>query len=187
MILADRAARNQLGVQHLVALAETLQIPVVDLGGRMNFPTTHHLNLSDQKRALVRDADVILMLDVGDPWGQLNTVEEPMRTTRSLSRADVKAITIGFGESSIRSNYQDFQRFLSVDLAIHGEVQASMPVLTEHICQLATPAQRSSASQRREPMQKRWSQQPQSAKDAAALAGMPRPSAPHAWPWNLGT
>jgi acetolactate synthase I/II/III large subunit len=169
LILADRAARDQEGVKHLVALAETLQIPVVDLGGRMNFPNTHHLNHSDLKRALVRDADVILMLDVGDPWGQLNAVEEPMRTTRSLSRADVKVITIGFGESAIRSNYQDFQRFLSVDLAIHGEAQASMPVLTEHILKLATPAQRSAAAERREPMQKRWDRQLQSAKDAAAL------------------
>jgi acetolactate synthase I/II/III large subunit len=169
LILADRAARDQEGVKHLAALAETLQIPVVDLGGRMNFPNTHHLNHSDLKRALVRDADVVLMLDVGDPWGQLNTVEEPMRTTRSLSRADVKVITIGFGESAIRSNYQDFQRFLSVDLAIHGEAQASMPVLTEHILKLATPAQRSAAAERREPMQKRWDRQLQSAKDAAAL------------------
>ncbi|MEY4075832.1 MAG: Acetolactate synthase, partial [Pseudomonadota bacterium] len=61
VILADRATRNQEGVKALVKLAESLQAPVVDLGGRMNFPNTHHLCLSDQKRALVRDADVILM------------------------------------------------------------------------------------------------------------------------------
>jgi acetolactate synthase I/II/III large subunit len=169
VIIADRAARSQEGVTHLVALAEALQAPVVDLGGRMNFPNTHPLNHSDRRRQLVRDADVVLMLDVGDPWGQLNTVEEPMRTTRALSRADVKVITIGFGESAIRSNYQDFQRFLSVDLAIHGEAQASMPVLTEQLLKQATSTQRSSIAARREPMQQRWNQQLKAAQDAAAL------------------
>ena len=33
-------------------LAETLQAPVVDQGGRMNFPTRHPLNLSDNGRQL---------------------------------------------------------------------------------------------------------------------------------------
>ncbi len=169
VIIADRAARSQEGVTRLVALAEALQAPVVDLGGRMNFPNTHHLNHSDRRRQLVRDADVVLMLDVGDPWGQLNTVEEPFRTTRSLSHPDVRVITIGLGESSIRSNYQDFQRFLSVELAINGEAQASMPVLTEQLLKQATPAQRSSIAARREPMQQRWNQQLKAAQDAAAL------------------
>lgn len=169
VILADRAARSQEGVTALVALAEALQAPVVDLGGRMNFPSTHHLNHSDRRRALMRDADVVLMLEVADPWGQLNAVVEPARTTQSLSRTDVKVITLGFGESAIRSNYQDFQRFLSVELAIHGEAQASMPLLTEHLQKQMTAAQRTAIAARREPMQKAWDRQLQSAKEAAAL------------------
>src|SRR5690242_848084 len=35
VIIADRCARTPEGVKHLVALAEALQAPVVDLGGRM--------------------------------------------------------------------------------------------------------------------------------------------------------
>ncbi len=142
------AARLLLGAKNPVILAEALQAPVVDLGGRMNFPTTHHLNHSDRKRALVRDADVVLMLEVGDPWGQLNAVVEPARTTQSLSRPDVKVITLGFGESAIRSNYQDFQRFLSVELAIHGEAQTSMPLLTEHLQKQITATQRTAIAAR---------------------------------------
>jgi benzoylformate decarboxylase/acetolactate synthase-1/2/3 large subunit len=114
VIIADRAARNQEGVSALVKLAESLQAPVVDLGGRMNFPNTHHLCLSDLKRSLVRDADVILMLEVADPWGQVNTLTDPFKTVQSASKPDVKIITIGMNDVSIRSNYQDFQRFLSV-------------------------------------------------------------------------
>ncbi|MEY3427817.1 MAG: Acetolactate synthase [Pseudomonadota bacterium] len=168
VILADRAARNQEGVKALVKLAESLQAPVVDLGGRMNFPNTHHLCLSDQKRALVRDADVILMLEVYDPWGQVNGLSDPFKTVRPQAKSDVKIITVGMNDVSIRSNYQDFQRFLSVEMAIPGEAQASMPVLTEYILKNATAAQKASFEARKEPMKKRWEQQLKSAKEAAA-------------------
>ena len=169
VIIADRAARNQEGVSALVKLAESLQAPVVDLGGRMNFPNTHHLCLSDLKRSLVRDADVILMLEVADPWGQVNTLTDPFKTVQSASKPDVKIITIGMNDVSIRSNYQDFQRFLSVEMAIPGEAQASMPVITEFILKNATAAQKTAFEARREPMKKRWDRQLQDAKEGAAL------------------
>jgi thiamine pyrophosphate-dependent acetolactate synthase large subunit-like protein len=170
VILADRAARNQEGVKALVKLAESLQAPVVDLGARMNFPSMHHLCLSDQKRALVREADVILMLEVYDPWGQVNGLSDPFKTVRPEAKSDVKIITIGMNDVSIRSNYQDFQRFLSVEMAIPGEAQASMPILTDYILKNATAAQKTSFEARREPMKKRWDQQLKSAKESAALA-----------------
>ena len=44
VIVVERAARNQEGVQRLVRFAETLNAPVIDLGARMNFPTTHYLS-----------------------------------------------------------------------------------------------------------------------------------------------
>ncbi len=169
VIMADRAARNQDGVKALVKLAESLQAPVIDLGGRMNFPNTHHLCLSDQKRALVRDADVILMLEVYDPWGQVNGLSDPFKTVRPEAKADVKIITIGMNDVSIRSNYQDFQRFLSVEMAIPGEAQASMPVLTDYILKNTTSAQKTSFEARRELMKKRWDKQLQDAKEGAAL------------------
>ena len=51
VIVADRYAGGQAGIDHLVELAETLQCAVVDLGGRMNFPSRHPLNQSDRARA----------------------------------------------------------------------------------------------------------------------------------------
>src|SRR3989441_3946398 len=52
VIIADRAARSQAGVRRMVELAEALNAPVVDLGSRMNFPTTHYLCRSEDGRAL---------------------------------------------------------------------------------------------------------------------------------------
>jgi thiamine pyrophosphate-dependent acetolactate synthase large subunit-like protein len=169
VIIADRAARNQEGVKALVKLAESLQAPVIDLGGRMNFPNTHHLCLSDLKRPLVRDADVILMLEVADPWGQVNALSDPFKTVRPEAKPDVKIITIGMNDVSIRSNYQDFQRFLSVEMAIPGEAQASMPILTDYILKNATAAQKTAFEARRDAMKKRWDRQLKDAKEGAAL------------------
>src|ERR1035437_3274349 len=53
VILADRAARTPAGLAHLIELAETLQAPVVDRGGRLNFPTRHPLNQTQRDRALL--------------------------------------------------------------------------------------------------------------------------------------
>jgi acetolactate synthase I/II/III large subunit len=58
VIVADRCARTQAGIDGLVELAEVLQCAVVDLGGRMNFPSRHGLNQSDRARAVIAQADL---------------------------------------------------------------------------------------------------------------------------------
>ncbi|HXM83225.1 MAG TPA: thiamine pyrophosphate-dependent enzyme [Burkholderiales bacterium] len=133
VIIADRAARTQEGVKRMVELAEALNAPVVDLGGRMNFPTTHYLNRSEDGRALVRDADVVLMLEVADPWGQLNTISDPQHQYRRLAKPDVKMIHLTLADNLMKSNYQDAQRFCPCDLSISGDVEASLPALTEAV------------------------------------------------------
>ncbi|HET7669622.1 MAG TPA: thiamine pyrophosphate-binding protein [Burkholderiales bacterium] len=133
VILADRMARDQQGVKWLVELAEALQAPVVDLGGRMNFPTTHYLSQTSRRRDLVRDADVVLMLEVGVPWGEFNSFNDPHKTQRWIAKSDVKIIHISMQDVYIRSNYQDFQRYQYADLAINGDAQASLPALIEEV------------------------------------------------------
>ena len=54
VILVDRYARSQAGMDALVKFAELLQIPVVDNRNRMNFPTQHHLT---SPRAAARSSD----------------------------------------------------------------------------------------------------------------------------------
>jgi thiamine pyrophosphate-dependent acetolactate synthase large subunit-like protein len=139
VIFADRMARDQRGVDALVALAEKLGAPVVDLGGRLNFPNQHALCFSENKRALMRDADVVLLLEVADNWGQFNSFSDPFKVQRYVAKAGVKVINISMQDVYIRSNYQDFQRYLPADLSINGDAQASLPALTEQVSRLATP------------------------------------------------
>src|SRR5215467_7497427 len=133
VILADRASRSQEGIQRLVELAEALNAPVVDIGGRMNFPTTHYLCRSGDRRSLVAQADVALLLEVADPWGQFNTISDPHHEYRRLAKPDVKVIHVSLGDTLTKSNYQDMQRFMPVDLPISGDAQATLPALTEAV------------------------------------------------------
>src|SRR5204862_716659 len=71
VILADYVGRNNDAVMSLVALADLLSIPVIDLGARLNFPNTHSLNLTGRNRELIANADVIMGLDVTDLYGAL--------------------------------------------------------------------------------------------------------------------
>ncbi len=72
VIVVDRAARTPNGVKLLVELAELLQAPVVDQGGRMNMPNTHYLNQTGRGPALIGNADVVLGLELSDYWATVN-------------------------------------------------------------------------------------------------------------------
>ena len=126
VILADRACRSQEGMKRMVELAEALNAPVVDVGGRMNFPTTHYLSRSGDRRSLIGQADVALLLEVADPWGQFNTISDPHHEYRRLSKPDVKAIHISLGDTLTKANYQDMQRFMPVDLAISARCPSDL-------------------------------------------------------------
>ncbi len=148
VIVADRMARNQAGVDALVKLAEALGAPVVDMGGRMNFPNQHPLCHSERRRALMREADVVLLLEVADPWGQFNSFSDPHKIQRFVAKMGVKVINLSMQDVYIRSNYQDFQRYFPADLSINGDAQASLPPLTEQVMKLMTPERQRVAQER---------------------------------------
>ena len=132
VIVADRVARTPAAMKHLVELAETLQAAVIDQGGRMNFPTRHPLNQS-QARAIA-DADVILGLELSDFWGVVNSYRDQLnRTTRSVTKPGAKLISITSGDLYVKSNYQDFQRYAEVDVAIAADAEATLPSLIEAV------------------------------------------------------
>lgn len=169
VIVVERAARNQEGVQRLVRFAETLNAPVIDLGARMNFPTTHYLCQTDRRRELVRGADVILMLEVADPWGEMNSVTDPFKQYRRLASDTVKTITLSFSDVYLKSNYQDFQRFQSINMPISGDVQASLPEFTEQLRRAMDAPRKQALAARTPELRAAWEEMRKRARDAAAI------------------
>ena len=100
----------------LVDLAETLQAPVIDQWGRLNFPTRHPLNHTDNARGLIANADVILGLELTDFWGTVNAYrDQQVRTSRSITKPGTKLISITAGDLYAKGNMQDLQRYPEVD------------------------------------------------------------------------
>jgi len=143
VIICDRMARSQSGMDRLVELAETLQCPVVDTFGRMNFPTRHPLNMSF-RRSVIGQADVVLALEMNDLWGAVNAFHDRIeRTSTPTTKRTAKIVTISSRDLYIKSNYQDFGRYQEVDLAIAGDAEASLPALIEQVKRLVDDTRKS--------------------------------------------
>jgi len=149
VLIADRAARTAAGMKYLVELAETLQAPVIDQGGRMNFPSRHPLNQSSRARALVADADVIVGLELTDFWGAVNTYRDQLeRSSRRITKAGAKLISVTAGDLYMKSNYQDFERYPEIDIAMAADAEATLPALIEAVKRLLTADRRNALQDR---------------------------------------
>lgn len=140
-IVVDRLARSQAGVVSLVQLAEALQAPVIDQAGRMNMPTRHYLNQTRRAGAIIRQADVIMGVEVNDFWGTVNALADVThRKERRISKDGARLITLTSAALGIRSNFQDFQRRQDVTLAITGDGEATLPYLLQAVRKKLTSA-----------------------------------------------
>jgi len=175
VIVVDRAARSADGMKLIVQLAEALQAPVVDQGGRMNFPNTHYLHQSRRGNALIGQADVILGLELADYWGTVNSFidngeEDGAGLREPRTKNGVKLISISSAALLTKSNYQEFQRFQVVDVEMAADAEATLPALIEAV-KAAIPNDRKPAIEKRgEALRKAWADGRERAKDAAAVA-----------------
>jgi acetolactate synthase I/II/III large subunit len=171
VLIAGRAARTPTGMTYLMELAETLQIPVIDQMDRMNFPTRHELNQTERGRELISGADVILGLEVNDYWGAIHSFRDQMeRTSRLMARPDAKTISINSANLSMKSNYQNFQRYPDVDVDIPADAEATMPSLTEAVKRHLDAGRKRVFEERRTKLAEAHNRALQHARDAAAYA-----------------
>jgi acetolactate synthase-1/2/3 large subunit len=132
VVIAGHVVRSADGMRQFIEFAEALQVPVIDQGG--NLPSRHPLNQSPGGRGLIANADVILGLDVEDFWGALHNYRDQLhRSYQPIARNNVKLISITTRDLYLKSNYQDFERFQEVDLAMAADPDVTLPSLTEAI------------------------------------------------------
>jgi acetolactate synthase-1/2/3 large subunit len=158
LLVADRAARTAAGLTHLVELAELLQAGVISsqpntappiAAGRMNFPNRHPLNQTLRTLPALADADVVVGLEVANFFGTVNTYRDQVeRTSKSATKIGAKLVTITAGELNSKSNYQDFQRYAEVDLALAGDAEATLPSLIEEVKRQLTGDRRRAIEER---------------------------------------
>ena len=171
VLIADRTARTPAGLTCMVELAEALQCAVVDQTGRMNFPTRHPLNQSDRARAAIADADVVLGLDAADFYGITHTYRDQIdRGARPGTKPNAKLLTISADDLFIKANYQDFQRYNEVDLAIAADSEATLPSLIEAVKRITTDDRKRAFQDRGARLKAAHMQALERSRDAAAFA-----------------
>ena len=154
VIVAARLARTPKGIDLLVELAELLQARVHDQRMRMNFPSQHPLYARpnyDPVAPNVTDADVILALEAQELWTlthKMTPINRFGMESQSTLKPGAKVISISAVELNHKSNYQDFGRYVEVDVKITGDAEATLPALIDAVKRLLT-ADRKRAIQER--------------------------------------
>ena len=131
--IADLLGRHPAAVESLRSLAELLAMPVIDRGGRFNFPNTHGLDATDAA------SDVLLTrcrlaLDVLDLFGALGSVDKATRMFQPAIGPQTQIIHITMGDFLVRSWAADYERLQAVDLPIAADTAVALPHLLA-LCQ----------------------------------------------------
>jgi acetolactate synthase I/II/III large subunit len=141
VIIADTVGRSLEGAEALRQLAERLNAPVVDLGSRYNFPSEHPLEATERREELLREADVILAVDVVDLWGALQANAARHRPAGYAPSSEARLISLSMSEMLVHSWTSDFQRMQPVDLNLVGESRLALPALVDLVRVAGAPAE----------------------------------------------
>jgi acetolactate synthase-1/2/3 large subunit len=171
VIVADRAVNTQKGMNLLVQLAELLQAPVVRQRARLNFPTTHYLG---RPASVIAQADVILGLELTDYWDTVNKFTDNndagVGSTSSRVKPGTKLISISTLQLITKSNYQEFERFQSVDVPIAGDVEATLPSLIEAVKDVLADSRKDAIAKRGQTIKEAHAKGRDATKQLAAIA-----------------
>jgi acetolactate synthase-1/2/3 large subunit len=87
LIVTEECGRSIAAVEHLVAIAELLSIPVVETRapGYVNFPRNHFLHAGFDPAAVLPDADFVLIVEAVAPWHPPSAGPKPRAQVAVLS------------------------------------------------------------------------------------------------------
>jgi acetolactate synthase I/II/III large subunit len=128
LLLPDTMGRNPESLPLLIEVAELLGCGVVDSGSHFNFPSTHPHDLTLSSGSAIRDADVVLALDVVDLFGAVSAPIGPSQSAVYLDPA-ATVIHISLGDYLLSKWAGDNERLLPVDLAISADTKEALTEL----------------------------------------------------------
>jgi acetolactate synthase I/II/III large subunit len=93
-----------------------------------------------------------------------------VRSSRSRIRPGTKLISITAVDLFAKSNFQDFQRYPEVDVAMAADAEATLPALTEAVKKLVTADRRTAFAERRTRLEQAHARAKDAARTEAAVA-----------------
>ncbi|MEV6954421.1 thiamine pyrophosphate-dependent enzyme [Streptomyces sp. NPDC051183] len=128
VLITDFSGREPRTVAELIALAEALGLAVVDRGNRMNFPTTHELNLSGATdTGVLREADLVIALEVQDLVGALGSFLE--LTDQGIPANGAHVVTVGSNDLLTSKWAADYQQFVPVAESVVADSLGTLTAL----------------------------------------------------------
>jgi acetolactate synthase-1/2/3 large subunit len=128
VMVAEYTGRHLGAFHEVTALAELLGAPVIDLQARLNMPTRHALNFTGSEGVL-RDADLVIALDMGDLFRALNRLDRTTHEKQSRIPQDCAIVDIGLMELRSSKWSEDIGQFQPVDLSIVADTRLALPAL----------------------------------------------------------
>jgi thiamine pyrophosphate-dependent acetolactate synthase large subunit-like protein len=132
VIVAESLGRRPEATATLVRLAERLAAPMIDLAGesqgRPSVPSRHPLDMTDARDEVIREADVVLALDVTSFLVALGTTDRSTREVRLLNE-QARVIAISLEDYAFRSWAHTFQSLAPIDLPIAADAGRTLPAL----------------------------------------------------------
>jgi acetolactate synthase I/II/III large subunit len=132
VIVVESLGRRPEATGPLCRLAELLAAPLIELAaesqGRPSVPGDHPLDMTDARDEAIRDADVVLGLDVSSFLSVLGETDRTTREVRVLNER-THIIAISLDDYAFRSWAHTFQSLAPVDLPIAADAGLVLPAL----------------------------------------------------------
>jgi acetolactate synthase I/II/III large subunit len=132
VIVVESLGRRPEATGPICRLAELLAAPLIELAaesqGRPSVPADHPLDMTDARDEAIRDADVVLGLDVSSFLSVLGETDRTTREVRVLNER-TQIIAISLDDYAFRSWAHTFQSLAPVDLPIAADAGLVLPAL----------------------------------------------------------
>jgi len=139
VIVAGELGRNPKALPALLDIAEALGAPVIDSDGRYAFPSTHPLNLTAAREEALRNADVVLALDVPSLGVPLGPSVRERGNFAPVIPPSCKVIHITLLDLERQSWVSDSMWLLPVHLPIAADTSVALPQLVEQVRERIKP------------------------------------------------
>jgi acetolactate synthase-1/2/3 large subunit len=133
VIVAGEVGRNPKALPVVLDLAETLGAAVIDADGRYAFPSTHPLNLTTSREEALRNADVVVALDVPSLGVPLGPTVRERGNFAPVVPPSCKVIHITLLDLERQSWVSDNMWLLPVHVPIAADTSVVLPQLLEQV------------------------------------------------------
>jgi acetolactate synthase-1/2/3 large subunit len=133
VIVAGEVGRNPRALPVVLDLAETLGAAVIDADGRYAFPSTHPLNLTTSREEALRNADVVVALDVPSLGVPLGPSVRERGNFAPVVPPSCKVIHITLLDLERQSWVSDNMWLLPVHVPIAADTSVVLPQLLEQV------------------------------------------------------